>query len=143
MMATVIIGLAASTLTWLQHLKKKDCTCAQDANYKFIMFMCYYVMAMGVIGLALSISKIGGKILPRPLLRVKQVLGVFNLGLIIALIVVGFKYVKILKDKQCQCALDDPRRKLFQAWIWLYIALYVTLFITLMVALLFLLLLAR
>lgn len=133
LLASLIIGFAVSTLTWLHHLKKKDCTCAEDANYKYIMFMSYYVIVIGVFGLITAAGKLRGYNMPMSVMRVRQVIGIINLGLLIALIVVGFKYIKALKDRQCACALDDPRRKVFQAWMWMYIGLYTILFITLFV----------
>lgn len=93
-LAFTIITLAAVSLTWLQHLKKTDCDCAQDANYKFIMFMCYYVIVMGFVGIFTLIAKYRN--MSGTLLRVRQAIGFVNLGLIIALIVIGFKYINIL-----------------------------------------------
>lgn len=140
MVFLVILSLAVSTLSWLWDLKKKDCRCAEDANYKFIIFMCFYIITVGSIGFALKLAKFRGVTAATPLIRI---MGVINLVLIITFIVIGLKYIKQLKEKHCACALDDPRRKLFEAWMWLYVALYALMILLLIVAVIMLVFLTK
>lgn len=124
LVAIVVIAFAISALTWLLDLKKKDCTCAEDANYKFLVFMCFYLIVMGLVGVVLAIT-----VDPRMMSDKRKIIvasvGLLNTVLIITFIVLGLKYIKKLKERHCACALDDPRRKVFEAWIWTYVGIYI------------------
>lgn len=120
----IVLALAVTTLTWIHDLERKDCSCARDANHRMIKHIGYYIIAMVVVSAALSISR-DAKTIPLPIINsIMMILGIFNFVVTITFIVVGFKYIRGLEEKKCACALDDPRRHVFQTWIWLYIAMY-------------------
>lgn len=135
----LIIGAAIATLTWLDDLQKKDCTCAADANTRFIRFMCYYVIFMGIFGIIMVGSVSRGFKVPEGLRRFQSIMSFVNTVLVITFIVIGLKYIKALFEKKCACALDDPRRKVFQAWIWMYVALYAIMVVAAVISIILLL----
>lgn len=120
----VISGFAIATLTWLRDLKEKYCECAEHANTQFIQFMCYYVIVMAIIGFILSMFVMRGFVVRGRIMSIIKTMSLINFGLIIAFIVIGLKYVKTLHDRKCACALNDPRRTVFQVWMWMYVAIY-------------------
>lgn len=133
-MSLIFLAFAICAITWLMDLKKKDCTCADDANYKFLVFMCGYIMLMGVVGLFMSNQIESGT--SSNLMKTAIVsVGVVNTTLVIVFVVIGLKYIKKLKERQCACALDDPRRKVFEAWLWTYVAIYALVILFLIISL--------
>ena len=118
-------------------LEKKECSCAQKYNQRFIKYSIYFLFFLSLIVFVIG---------PSPILKfVYQHLGpistsIIRLGLlffIIFLMVSIYKYVQYLRKGHCKCATDSPLDEILQYYsvtvlIILFSALLITLFFNLL-----------